>query len=113
MRGKFDALRCRIDEIDERVVALLNERSACALTLGKLKRAMGLEIYQPQREAEVLNHVRTASRGPLGGEAITRLFERIIDEARRLERMAQEEEDRRREPGTRNQEPGNRDPSNR
>jgi chorismate mutase len=82
-------LRRRIDELDERLVELLNERARCALTIGEQKQVLGLEIYQPDREAEVLRHVRAhgaAIQGPLGPEALTRLFERIIDEARRLER---------------------------
>ena len=48
---------------------------------------MGVEVYQPEREKQVLAHVRgIAAEGPLGADAIARLFERIIDEARRLER---------------------------
>jgi chorismate mutase-like protein len=85
----LDDLRRRIDALDERLVELLNERAACALQIGEIKQEQGLEIYQPDRESDVLNHVRThgqAIGGPLGGEALTRLFERIIDEARRLER---------------------------
>jgi len=84
----IDALRARIDEIDARLVALLNERASCALAIGHLKEAAGLPIYQPAREAEVLARVGAANGGPLDTEAIVRLFERIIDEARRLERMA-------------------------
>jgi chorismate mutase len=85
----IDALRRRIDELDERLVELLNERASCALRIGEIKQALGLEIYQPDRESQVLGHVREHGRttkGPLSGEALTRLFERIIDEARRLER---------------------------
>jgi chorismate mutase len=85
----LDALRRRIDELDERIVELLNERASCALRIGELKQALGLEIYQPDRESQVLGHVREhgrATQGPLSPEALTRLFERIIDEARRLER---------------------------
>jgi chorismate mutase len=85
----IDDLRQRIDELDERLVELLNERAACALEIGKLKHALGLEVYQPDREAEVLRHVRACDEriaGRLGAAAITRLFERIIDEARRIER---------------------------
>jgi chorismate mutase len=85
----IDHLRQRIDALDERLVELLNERASCALAIGELKKTLGLEIYQPNREAQVLNHVRdhgAAIGGPLGAEALTRLFERIIDEARRLER---------------------------
>ena len=85
----IDDLRQRIDALDERLVELLNERAACALKIGEIKQQLGLEIYQPSRESDVLSHVRThgaAIGGPLGAEALTRLFERIIDEARRLER---------------------------
>jgi len=85
----IDHLRDRIDALDERLVELLNERASCALAIGEIKKTLGVEIYQPNREAQVLEHVRghgAATGGPLGPEALTRLFERIIDEARRLER---------------------------
>jgi chorismate mutase len=85
----IDALRARIDELDEQIVRLLNERAACALDIGRTKQALGLAIYQPDREREVLEHVAKVNAGPLDEAAIRRLFERIIDEARRLERLAQ------------------------
>ncbi len=75
-----------MDDLDARLVALLNERANCANEIGRLKHTMGMEVYQPDREIEVLKHVRSVNGGPLDGDAITRLFERIIDEARRLER---------------------------
>lgn len=84
----IDTLRQRVDDIDEQLVRLLNERAACALHIGQLKKDAGAAMYQPEREAEVLRHVRSltaACGGPLTGDAITRLFERIIDEARSLE----------------------------
>jgi chorismate mutase len=84
----IDELRERIDALDRQLVTLLSERAACALDIGRLKERAGLPIYQPVREAEVLANVRDANRGPLDNEAMTRLFERIIDEARRLERLA-------------------------
>ena len=84
----IDELRDRIDELDEEIVVLLNARAGCALAIGELKDLLGLEIYQPDRERAVLAHVRQVNRGPLDDEAIARLFERIIDEARRLERVA-------------------------
>jgi chorismate mutase len=90
--ARIKGLRAQIDELDEQLVRLLNQRASCAVEIGHLKKILGLEIYQPERELEVLEHVRTASRGPLAGEAMTRLFERIIDEARRLERLAKTDE---------------------
>ena len=84
--------RDQIDRLDEQIVRLLNDRATCALQLGTLKSNAGMETYQPEREIAVLRHARDTSGGPLGADAITRLFERIIDENRRLERQAEEKE---------------------
>lgn len=84
----LDDLRGDIDRLDEVIVRLLNERARCACEIGRIKRLEGIDVYQPDREKQVLAHVRSvASEGPLGPDAIARLFERIIDEARRLERL--------------------------
>ncbi len=91
MRGDLEDLRRRIDMLDEQLVRLLNARAACALEIGRIKREVGLEIYQPTREVEVLANVNRLNTGPLGPQAIQRLFERIIDEARHLERVADDE----------------------
>lgn len=90
MKADFEDLRHRIDLLDESLVKLLNARAACALEIGRLKREMGVAIYQPEREAEVLTNVQGLNKGPLDQPAIKRLFERIIDEARHLERIADE-----------------------
>ena len=85
----IEELRNRIDLIDAQLVRLLNVRVACAVEVGRLKHEMGLAVYQPEREAQVLNGVRRAATelaGPLTAEAVVRIFERIIDEARRAER---------------------------
>ena len=84
----LDDLRKKIDALDEALVRLLNARAACALEIGRCKKEIGLAIYQPSREAEVLGHVQSINPGPLDDGAVRRLFERIIDEARRLERLA-------------------------
>jgi chorismate mutase len=89
----MEDLRRRIDRLDEELVRLLNARAACALEIGRLKHALGLELHQPAREREVLEHVKSINGGPLDPAAITRLFERIIDEARRLERIAPHRDD--------------------
>ena len=86
---QIEALRVRIDALDETIVRLLNERASCALQIGHLKQELGIQIYQPGREQDVLRHVQactTEMGGPLSPSALARLFERIIDEARRLER---------------------------
>ena len=80
--------RRRIDEIDKKLVELLNARSQCALEIGKLKQAAKIPLYQPDRETEVLANAESNNSGPLTDAAIRRLFERIIDEARAAERDA-------------------------
>jgi len=87
----IDELRGRIDVIDDQLLRLLNVRVACAVEVGRLKHEAELPIYQPERETQVLSSVRklaTELAGPLTAEAVVRIFERIIDEARRAERAA-------------------------
>ena len=80
--------RRRMDEIDKKLVELLNERCKCALRIGHLKQQANIPLYQPARETEVLANAETNNQGPLTDAAIRRLFERIIDEARSAERLA-------------------------
>ena len=87
----IEELRSRIDVIDEQLLRLLNVRVACAVEVGRLKHEAGLPIYQPEREAQVLAKVKQSATdlsGPLTADAVVRIFERIIDEARRAERVA-------------------------
>jgi chorismate mutase len=88
-----DALRAEIDQIDEVIVRLLDRRARCAYAIGRVKHADGRPIYEPAREAAVLAHVRAVNAalgGPLDDDAIGRLFERVIDEARRIQRIEAE-----------------------
>jgi chorismate mutase len=79
--------RQRIDQIDTQLMKLLNSRSACAVEIGRIKKRLGLPAYSPEREAWILERVMRESPGPLQPEAVRRVFERIIDESRRLERL--------------------------
>lgn len=86
-KQEMSGWRQRIDEIDLQLVKLFNERTHCAIEIGHIKKRHGLEIYSPSREAQVIANVTNANTGPLDAEAIRRLFERVIDEARRIERI--------------------------
>ena len=94
--------RKKIDEIDLELVKLLNQRSECAIEIGKLKHKLKIEIYDPRREEDVIGNVRKEANGPLTKEAVKRLFERIIDESRRAERQSRvfEKSQETRNPGT-------------
>jgi chorismate mutase-like protein len=87
---EIDGWRRRIDQIDSQIIGLLNSRSACAVEIGKLKHAAGLPIYSPEREKSILERVMRENPGPLDPTAVRRVFERIIDEGRRLERVSAE-----------------------
>jgi chorismate mutase len=80
-------LRGNIDDVDQVLLKLLNQRAKWALEIGEVKALHGVPVYQPEREAEVVARVLGGNRGPLAPEAVKRLFERIIDESRRLERL--------------------------
>jgi len=82
----IDHWRSEIDRIDLQLVELLDRRSRCAIEIVKLKHKSNLGVYDPEREKEVIRLVQEAARGPLSKAAIKRLFERIIDESRRVER---------------------------
>ena len=83
--------RKRIDEIDEQLAQLLSERSHCVIEIGKIKRQKQLPVYDPEREKEILERLLRDNQGPLENEALKRLFERILDESRRVERIVHEE----------------------
>lgn len=84
--------RRRIDEIDRQLLKLLNERAQCAVEIGHYKKKHNLPAWAPEREAEILRNVVKANAGPLDDAAVRRLFERIIDEARSLERHVMDRE---------------------
>ena len=86
--NELKRLRDAIDRVDEVLVKLLNQRAKYAIEIGELKGHLSLPIYSPDREKQVLEHVETQSEGPLEHTAIRRLWERIIDESRRVEREA-------------------------
>ena len=86
--------RRRIDEIDRRLLLLLNERSRCVVEIGRIKHATGDPLYQPDRESQVLDAVARANTGPLPDAAVRRLFERILDEARSVERTVMQDDEK-------------------
>lgn len=89
---ELERLRKAIDELDRVIVKLLNQRAKYAVEIGQAKKAVDLPVYSPEREREVLRNVEEENRGPLSADGIRRLYERIIDESRRIERQAKEEE---------------------
>jgi chorismate mutase len=86
-RARLEEYRVRIDDVDRRLVDLLNERTRVVEDIGSVKRSAELPIYEPKREDQVFANVVDANHGPLTPEAVRRIFERIIDEMRTIQRM--------------------------
>jgi len=83
----IDALRDKIDFIDEQLLELFNDRATLALRIGEIKKDRGLPVYDPSREKRIFQRMKERNCGPLDDLAIVRLFERVIDESRSLERI--------------------------
>jgi chorismate mutase len=78
--------RKNIDELDRKLVALLNERAAAAVEIGRLKRNTSLPVYEPDRERAVIDHVRRISTGPLSERDLAQIYERIMDVMRSIQK---------------------------
>jgi chorismate mutase len=83
----IDELRQEIDSIDSELLRIFNRRAALALQIGEIKKGLDLPVYDPAREKRIFVRMKVENPGPLDDNAIVRLFERVIDESRRLERI--------------------------
>lgn len=79
--------RKKIDELDLKLVELINQRAAAAREIGKLKNNTNLPIYEPDREKRIFENVKKANCGPLPDGEIQHVFERIIDVMRKLQQQ--------------------------
>ena len=86
-RARLEEFRVLIDEIDRRLVALLNERTRVVEDIGRVKRQAQLPIYEPKREDQVFANISGCNGGPLTPEGVRRIFERIIDEMRTIQKL--------------------------
>ena len=79
--------RKKIDELDRKLVELLSERARAAVEIGRLKRDTSLPIYEPDRERIVFENVQQVNPGPLPGRDLVRIYERIIDVMRNIQKV--------------------------
>jgi chorismate mutase len=86
----LEEYRVAIDALDLRLLALLNERTLVVEDIGRVKRAAKLPIYEPRREEQVFENISAHNSGPLTPDAVKRIFERIIDEMRTIQRIRME-----------------------
>ena len=89
----IDEIRQEIDRIDSDLLRIFNRRAELALKIGEIKKGLGLPVYDPAREKKIFVRMKEENPGPLDDNAIVRMFERVIDESRRLERIMTSGED--------------------
>ncbi|QYZ67506.1 MAG: prephenate dehydratase [Gammaproteobacteria bacterium (ex Lamellibrachia satsuma)] len=84
---KLEAIRERIDSLDQQIQQLINARAAAAQEVADIKLAADpdAQFYRPEREAEVLRRVKARNTGPLDGEEVARLFREIMSACLALE----------------------------
>lgn len=87
-QARLELLRLRdhIDDIDRRLIDLLNERTAVVEEIGAVKRTCSIAVYEPKREDMVYSNIAEHNQGPLPQDSAKRIFERIMDEMRTLQR---------------------------
>jgi chorismate mutase len=83
---KLAECRKNIDRIDVQLIALLNERARVAEIIGEVKRGQSMPVYEPKREDQVYKNILENNHGPLPADAVRRIFERVIDEMRNLQK---------------------------
>ena len=82
---ELEALRRSIDDLDGRILELVAERVKVVLAVGQFKRDNDLAVYDPERERNMLDRLCSRAPAPLDGDTVRRIFERLIDESRRIE----------------------------
>ncbi len=85
---QLEAIRKRIDHLDEQLQTLINKRASLAQEVAQVKLSVGdaAVFYRPEREAQVLRQVRERNQGPLSAEEMARLFREVMSACLALER---------------------------
>jgi chorismate mutase/prephenate dehydratase len=85
-KADISALRQAIDEVDEKILDLINQRLSLAKQIGDFKKQAGLQITDSGREKEILNRLLEKNDGPMGPDGLSNIFEAIIAEGRNVQR---------------------------
>ena len=79
--------RKKIDEVDQQLVRLINERAVCAVEIGKLKQGLAMPVYEPDRERIIFDNIAQMNHGPLSQIQLRQVYERLIDVMRQVQRV--------------------------
>jgi len=79
--------RKKIDELDDQIIRLLNERAKAAMEIGKIKEQSNALVYSPGRERQIINKICAKNKGPLPDEAFRAIYKEVISASRSLEKV--------------------------
>jgi chorismate mutase len=82
---KIEDWRIKIDEVEKELISLINRRAEYALQIGALKRKLNLDIFDPNREREILERISQTNPGPIPNDSLINIFKTIIHETREFE----------------------------
>jgi chorismate mutase / prephenate dehydratase len=85
-KNPLDALRSRIDRLDDEILSLLNDRARAAQKIGAEKARRKEEVYASSREQQILERLGALNKGPLPAEAVEEIFRAIINNCRLLQK---------------------------
>jgi chorismate mutase len=82
----IDELRQAIDEIDEKIIGLINQRLSLAKQIGDVKKQGAIQITDSKREKKIINRLLEKNNGPMRDDGLRNIFEAIIAEGRNIQR---------------------------
>ena len=85
-RTDIGALRQAIDEVDEKIMELINQRLSLAKQVGDFKKQGGIQITDSDREKEIMNRLLEKNNGPMSDNGLRNIFGAIIAEGRNVQR---------------------------
>ena len=85
-KADIGVLRQAIDEVDEKILDLINQRLSLAKQIGDFKKQAGIQITDSGREKEILKRLLEKNNGPMGTDGLRKIFEAIIAEGRNVQR---------------------------
>ena len=78
--------RNRIDKVDEKILDLLNERAKYVIEIGRIKSQDNLDVFDPEREKNIMSHLCEMNTGPFSDAAIRRIFKCLFTESKLIEK---------------------------
>ena len=84
-QGRIEELRSRVDEVDQELIRILNERARIVKEIVGIKAEVGKPLFDPKREEEILRKVAEVNEGPIYDSSMREIFELILHRIRDLE----------------------------